>query len=74
MPRVVYSMASDGLIFKFLGYVVPRLKTPIFACISTGLFAATLSLIFNINQLVEMMSIGTLMAYSLVSGCTLVLR
>ena len=65
MPRVVYSMAQDGLIFKFVGYVVPKLKTPIWACIATGLFAGILSLIFDINQLVEMMSIGTLLAYRL---------
>ncbi len=39
MPRVVYSMASDGLIFKRLAYVSTKFKTPIIACLVTGLFA-----------------------------------
>jgi len=39
MPRVVYSLASDGLIFKQLSYVMPKLKTPVAASISSGLLA-----------------------------------
>lgn len=39
MPRVIYSLATDGLIFKFLGWVVPRFKTPAAAIICSGLLA-----------------------------------
>ena len=74
MPRVVYAMASDGLLFEFLAYLLPKLKTPVFASLVTGLLAGFLALIFDLNQLIDMMSIGTLLAYSLVSTCTLVLR
>ena len=74
MPRVVYSMASDGLVFKFFSRVMPKFKTPFLACIFTGLFSAILSLIFDLNQLINLMSLGTLMAYALVSACCLVLR
>ncbi len=74
MPRVIYSMANDGLIFKFLGKIMPRLKSPFVASIAAGLIAGVLSSIFNLNELVDMMSIGTLMAYSLVSICVLILR
>ncbi len=74
MPRVVYSMASDGLIFRVFSHVSPQFRTPIYACILTGVLAATMSLVFNLNQLIEMMSIGTLMAYTLVAASTLVLR
>ncbi len=41
MPRVIYSLALDGLIFKFLSYVIPKLKTPITAALFSGLFAGT---------------------------------
>lgn len=74
MPRVVYSLASDGLIFRPLSYVSPRLKTPVTAAISSGLFAGILCLIFDLNQLIDMMSIGTLMAYSVVAICVVILR
>lgn len=74
MPRVVYAMANDGLLFRQLSYVTPLFKTPLFACILTGLLSALLALIFDLSQLVDMMSYGTLLAYSLVSICTLVLR
>jgi amino acid transporter len=74
MPRIVYSMADDGLIFKFLSKLLPKLKTPYVASIVTGFFAAILASIFDLDELVEMLSIGTLMAYTLVSVCVLTLR
>ena len=74
MPRVVYAMASEGLIFKFFDYVQPRLKTPLYACIFTGLFSAIMSCFFDLNQLIDMLSIGTLLAYTLVSACVISLR
>ncbi len=39
MPRIIYSMASDGLIFKFLSKLLPKLKTPFVASITAGLLS-----------------------------------
>ena len=44
MPRVVYSLASDGLIFKRLAYVLPKLKTPVAAAVSSGLLAGMINI------------------------------
>jgi amino acid transporter len=74
MPRVLYCMASDGLVFEFFSYLMPKLKTPYLAAIGTGLLAGILILIFDLNQLIDMMSIGTLIAYTLVAASTLILR
>lgn len=74
LPRIIYAMAKDGVIFKFLAKVNPHSNVPIYAAISAGLLTAIMALIFNLEQLVEMMSIGTLMSYTLVGICVLLLR
>ncbi|CAF3780938.1 unnamed protein product [Rotaria sordida] len=74
LPRVLYAIAADGLIFRFISWIHPRLQTPIIATILGGIAAAFMALIFDLKKLVEMMSIGTLLAYSLVSISVLFLR
>ncbi|XP_072745256.1 cationic amino acid transporter 2-like isoform X1 [Anoplolepis gracilipes] len=74
LPRVIYAMASDGLIFKWMGKVSSRFQTPFMGTLSAGLLTGILAAIFELTQLVNMMSIGTLLAYSIVASCVLILR
>ncbi|XP_049777216.1 cationic amino acid transporter 3-like [Schistocerca cancellata] len=74
LPRIIYAMSEDRLLFPFLGKVHHRFKTPFIGTICAGIITAFMALIFNVDQLVSMLSIGTLTAYSMVSACVLLLR
>ena len=60
--------------FRFLAKVNPKTGTPVIASVGSGIFSALLAFIFNLRDLVDMMSLGTLMAYTIVAVCVLVLR
>nr|XP_022908557.1 high affinity cationic amino acid transporter 1-like [Onthophagus taurus] len=74
LPRILYALASDGLIFKFLGSVNSTFSTPLVGTLIAGLITGIMAGLFDLPQLVHMMSIGTLLAYTLVSACVLILR
>ncbi|XP_006624348.1 high affinity cationic amino acid transporter 1 isoform X5 [Apis dorsata] len=74
LPRILYAMGNDGIIFKRLANVHPKTMTPIFGTVISGLFTGIMTLIFNLQQLIDMMSIGTLLAYTIVAISVLILR
>ncbi|XP_052285409.1 high affinity cationic amino acid transporter 1-like isoform X1 [Dreissena polymorpha] len=74
LPRVIYAISSDGLMFKALAKVSEKFKTPLLATAISGVFAGVMAMLFDLQELVDMMSIGTLLAYTLVAVSVLVLR
>ncbi|XP_046678715.1 cationic amino acid transporter 3 isoform X3 [Homalodisca vitripennis] len=74
LPRVLYAMAHDGILFDFFCLIHPSTQTPVLATLASGVFAGIMAAVFNLDQLIDMMSIGTLLAYTIVAICVLVLR
>jgi APA family basic amino acid/polyamine antiporter len=73
-PRILFSMARDGLLPAWAARVHPRYRTPHLSTLLTGVFVALCSSFTNINELVELTNIGTLFAFALVAAGVLVLR
>ncbi|CAG9760634.1 unnamed protein product [Ceutorhynchus assimilis] len=74
LPRIIYAMGTDGLLFKFLAKVHPKFQTPVIGTISAGVLTGLMAALFDLSQLVKMMSIGTLQAYTIVAASVIVLR
>ena len=66
-PRLLYSVAHDGLIFGCFARVDTERKIPLRAVAVSGSLGAILALLFNMQQLVEMVSMATITTYVMVS-------
>ena len=72
--RVFYSMSRDGLLWPWASKIHPRFRTPYLSSIVVGFFVAILATLIPLNVLDEMTSVGTLLAFMLVSIGVWVMR
>lgn len=72
--RVFFSMSHDGLLPRLFSTVHPRFRTPWISTLTVGTFVAVLAASLPINILTEMVSIGTLLAFVIVSTGVWILR
>lgn len=66
--RITYSMSRDGLFPKFFGDVNPKYQTPFKGTWFFGIITALAGGFINLNILAELVNIGTLTAFILVSA------
>ncbi|WP_429971534.1 amino acid permease [Fructilactobacillus sp. Tb1] len=72
--RILYSMSRDGLFPKFFGEVSKKTQTPFKGTWFIGTLTAIAGGLINLNILAELVNVGTLTAFILVSAGTLVMR
>jgi APA family basic amino acid/polyamine antiporter len=72
--RIFYVMARDRLLPPIFAAVHPRFRTPARMTMITGVIVAVLALIVPLEKLLELVNIGTLSAFAIVSVGVFVLR
>ena len=73
-PRILLSMADDGLLPRAMSRCHPRFKTPHVATAVTGVGAALIAGVFPLDVLADLISIGILLAFAVVCIGVLVMR
>jgi APA family basic amino acid/polyamine antiporter len=73
-PRIFYAMSRDGLLPPLFRKVHPTHRTPYIGTLITGTLAALIAGLFPVTILGELVSIGTLLAFTTVCIGVLVLR
>lgn len=73
-PRILLSMADDGLLPKAMSRCHPRFKTPHVATAVTGVGAALIAGVFPLDVLADLISMGILLAFAVVCIGVLVMR
>ncbi|UCR90051.1 amino acid permease [Mycetocola spongiae] len=74
LARIVFAMSRDGLLPRSWSKTSPTRKTPIRIQIGGGIVVALVAGVVNVDALTEMINIGTLSAFVLVSISVVVLR
>ncbi|HEX2919779.1 MAG TPA: amino acid permease [Bacteroidales bacterium] len=74
MPRILFTMSHDGLLPPALGKVHKKYRTPHVTTIIVGIIVAFFAGLFPLDLIAEMVSIGTLLAFTIVCVSVIILR
>jgi APA family basic amino acid/polyamine antiporter len=72
--RVFFAMSRDGLLPPLFSRVHPRFKTPHLSTLGVGIAVSTIAALVPLKELVELVNIGTLFAFVIVSASVVLLR
>lgn len=74
LERTLQSMAKDRLILEFLGYKPGKSTVPLAGIAATMILSSLFAGLFSLGQLIEMLSIGTLFVFLMVTISIVLLR
>jgi APA family basic amino acid/polyamine antiporter len=74
LTRIIFAMSRDGLLSPFFSKVHPETKTPVRVIVLCGAVMAILAGFVPLNELAELVNIGTLAAFVLVCFGVIVMR
>ena len=72
--RVFFSMSRDGLLPKWASAIHPKFRTPWISNMVVGTIVAFLPALLPIGRLAELVNMGTLLAFTIVSAGVWILR
>lgn len=72
--RILYAVAGDGLLPAVFAKIHPRHQVPSFSTLLVGATALSMAAFVPVNVLLSMISVGTLLAFSVVSLAVVILR
>ncbi|XP_024516097.1 cationic amino acid transporter 2, vacuolar [Selaginella moellendorffii] len=73
-PRILMAMSRDGLLPPLFSKVNKATSVPVYSTVVTGFAAGCMAFLLNVDELSGMVSVGTLMAFSIVAVSILILR
>ncbi len=72
--RITFALGRDGLLPKWIAHVHPRYNTPARPTVILGVFTALVAGLLPINEVAELVNIGTLSAFIVICASVLILR
>jgi basic amino acid/polyamine antiporter, APA family len=72
--RILYSMGRDGMLPAAFHRVDRRTGTPVLGTVIVGAFVALMAAVFPLDILADLTSLGTLVAFTVVSAGVIILR
>ena len=74
LPRLLYAMASDGMLCGLFATISNRTSVPVYSVLISGTVSALVAMFIRLEILIQLMSLGMLFSYTMVSICIICIR
>ena len=74
LPRLLYSMASDGILYGWFAKISDKTSIPIYSALISGIVSALVAMFIKLEILIQLLSLGVLLSYTMVSISIICIR